>query len=135
MPSCDKCSSVLPDNGEFVICTGCDSKLHFDCSGFRSSTWIGMSSKTKKEWRCISCRANSKVKLQPPTNLKHVDNLDTDSNATAVLLSLKDEISCLSKQVQALQTSVNVSTDRSQKEQKGLHLVYLILPEQQQQRH
>ena len=56
MSICAKCNKDLPENGDFVHCSHCNTNLHFDCSAIRWNTWKAMSASKKDAWKCEACR-------------------------------------------------------------------------------
>lgn len=55
--ACGKCTLDLPVNGDYVVCSHCESKYHFnECSGVAPNTWERKPADKKLSWRCISCR-------------------------------------------------------------------------------
>lgn len=61
MEYCSKCEDVLPSNGVYVSCRGCDSRLHFKCSTLNENTYARMSASRKACWRCELCRIIKKL--------------------------------------------------------------------------
>jgi hypothetical protein len=58
--NCTRCDEALPTDGEFITCKGCTSYLHFDCSGVKETTYRGMSTQKKNDWRCNVCRVKTR---------------------------------------------------------------------------
>lgn len=61
MSYCSKCENSLPTDGGLVLCNGCRGEMHYECAKLKSSTYSGMSSRRKLEWRCEFCRLASKI--------------------------------------------------------------------------
>lgn len=61
MSYCRRCEKLLPSDGAFVLCSGCDGSLHFECTTLAAKTYAGMGSERKTNWRCETCRLALKV--------------------------------------------------------------------------
>lgn len=46
----------MPKEGEYVSCSKCDYKYHFDCCGVKKPSGKGKGAKSKIEWDCNTCR-------------------------------------------------------------------------------
>lgn len=57
MPVCDKCYEKLPPENDFVVCNGCNSKIHYLCAGIRETKWKTSNNEWKMSWRCITCKS------------------------------------------------------------------------------
>ena len=68
---CNKCEKPLPAN-DFVVCGGCQSSFHYDCSVTKEK-WTRKNTATRKKWKCDSCCDRTKL----PTG---DDKKNTDSD-------------------------------------------------------
>lgn len=56
--NCRKCKDAVADG---VVCHGCDSVLHYQCSGLSEATYRKMNAEKKAVWRCVPCRTGPPV--------------------------------------------------------------------------
>ena len=123
---CVKCDQELPKDGNFVLCIGCNSKLHFKCSGIAETTWRGKSQAKKKEWRCLECRRREEYeedKNSVDTRLvSTIPEGDIKTILTTIvkdLKDLKDSIGNITVSNEELKSTVN-SNNATIQELKGV---------------
>lgn len=59
MPKCKKCEDSLPPENDYIVCQGCNSRLHYQCAGVREVKWRTNNLDTKAAWRCVPCREST----------------------------------------------------------------------------
>lgn len=90
--TCGKCTSSLPSNGDYAVCSSCSGAFHFNqCSGIAPNTWERKSHDKKAAWRCSDCR---KVSEQP------------------TLLDIKTVLNRMDSKIEEIQTAVTRSDDK-----------------------
>lgn len=82
MARCGECQNKLGSQNDFVICTGCSGKYHYQCAKISFSTWSGKSQKKKEEWRCpIKCRKNDKKNKEKSNQVDVNEHLDVNEHS------------------------------------------------------
>ncbi|XP_018321805.1 uncharacterized protein LOC108734661 [Agrilus planipennis] len=61
MSVCSKCQDPLPEF-DFVTCSSCKGKLHYECAGVRESNWRKCSLELKRNWKCYACRQRQDIR-------------------------------------------------------------------------
>lgn len=85
MSSCGRCGDAVDSNGDYVVCTSCNYKLHFDCAGVKESTYRAMSKDRKQQWKCQPCR----------TGVKDVEGTSLPGDVLTVLSDINNKLTDL----------------------------------------
>lgn len=80
MPACASCGDSLPIEGDFVDCSFCRRKLHFQCTTVTERTWRTMGVR-KESWRCQLCRNMSTTEGSISENTDPPRSLTPDMQA------------------------------------------------------
>lgn len=80
MAVCDQCLVELPPENDFVTCSGCNSKLHYNCANVRETVWRRYSAQVKLAWKCAIC----KVKTTSTDNSKSTESKLEGANGNGI---------------------------------------------------
>jgi hypothetical protein len=135
--NCGRCHELLSANGEYVTCSGCQSDMHYNCSGLKESTYRGMSGQKKLEWRCQTCRGsknrsnsqssldpdntdmaemikqiNTKLQLLTTIDIKLEDMKSRISEINLELKTYKDKVVVLEEKIEQKDKKINILEDK-----------------------
>ncbi|KAK5639469.1 hypothetical protein RI129_011961 [Pyrocoelia pectoralis] len=58
MDKCSICKESIISEGDYVNCSLCKEKLHYNCANVREESWRKLSAKNRAIWRCYQCKTN-----------------------------------------------------------------------------
>lgn len=64
MNACASCGDSLSIEGDFVVCSCCKRKLHFQCTTISEKSWRTLGIR-KESWRCQFCRNSNSSEADP----------------------------------------------------------------------
>lgn len=104
---CAKCLENLGiSDGEFVLCSGCDNRYHFDkCSGIKKATFAAKSSESRLSWRCAKCKEGKKSGQNTPSFDQ--PNTFVFSDLTKILAEQTASFKLLSEELRSFKEDVS----------------------------
>jgi len=74
--SCGICEDPIPSTDDFVKCSTCHQKYHFECAEVEEKQWKRYGEKRRNGWKCKECKSSGKSTDKPVTS--EVNDLNTE---------------------------------------------------------
>ena len=67
---CSRCDKQIEPQAGHMTCKGCNGDFHFDCGGWKKSSWQSSAINKGEEWRCGKCKGNNPANNTQPEDVK-----------------------------------------------------------------
>ena len=79
MSRCGDCENKLDNQNDFITCSVCNSKYHYDCGGVSAGTWKGMG-KRREKWKCSQRCRKSQSEIESNNEEDEEEIIEEDEN-------------------------------------------------------
>ncbi|KAK5647374.1 hypothetical protein RI129_002266 [Pyrocoelia pectoralis] len=114
MSLCNVCEETFLPESDFVHCEGCNSNIHYLCSGVRETTFRKLTIEAKLAWRCGKCKvkaySSADTQFEPKPDIINAGMLSIIT--LAVKEAIKEETKLFSDKLDAFQQSLDFYHDQ-----------------------
>ncbi|KAK5639634.1 hypothetical protein RI129_012126 [Pyrocoelia pectoralis] len=104
MSLCNVCEETFLPESDFVHCEGCNSNIHYLCSGVRETTFRKLTIEAKLAWRCGKCKvkaySSADTQFEPKPDIINAGMLSIITLARSDFLLMVFEVTALRKSKQ-----------------------------------